>query len=179
MLASVAGAVVLGVVALAVTAIAPSGASRGAPAPPRMTPEDLYAAFSARPTGRSFDRPVTISVEGAGDVVLPTGRLVATDGFLVDGEPFNLDLTAGRHPVEILRVDFPDGDKRVAAAMVRFSSDDPVGWELALVPVRIRRSSSLTRSSGMASTRGRGRSRVPRPSRRSRRRRTTKAMRTH
>jgi Protein of unknown function (DUF4241) len=99
-----------------------------------MTPEDLYAAFSARPTGHAFDRPVTISVEGAGDVVLPTGRLVATDGFLVDGEPFNLDLTAGRHPVEILRVDFPDGDKRVAAAMVRFSSDDPVGWELALVP---------------------------------------------
>ena len=90
----------LGVVALAVLPRPPRPAPvEGALAPPRMTPEDLYAA-SARPTGRSFDRPVTISVEGAGDVVLPTGRLVATDGFLVDGEPFNLDLTAGRHLVE-------------------------------------------------------------------------------
>jgi hypothetical protein len=98
-----------------------------------MAPEDLFAAFRAPTSGLAYDQPVTISLEAAGDVVLPSGRLVASDGYIVDGEAFAIDLPAGRHPVGILRVDFADGDKRVAAALVRFGKGHPVSWDLALV----------------------------------------------
>ena len=32
------------------------------------------------------------------------------------------------------RVDFDDGDERVAAALVRFADHEPASWDLALVP---------------------------------------------
>jgi hypothetical protein len=134
-LVSVAGAVVLAVVALAVIPRPPRPvAIEEPPAPPRMGLEDLYATFAAPGRGHSFEVPVSISVEEAAPVVLPSGKLVATDGFLVDGSAFTFDVPPGRHPVSILRVDFDDRDKRVAAALVRFADHAPTSWELALVP---------------------------------------------
>lgn len=103
-------------------------------APPRMTPADLYAMFIHPSPARSFEMPVGVAVEDAGVLVLPSGRLVGSDAFLLNEVPYTLDVPAGRHPVAILRSDFDDGDRRVAAAMVRFGATDPVRWELALVP---------------------------------------------
>jgi uncharacterized protein DUF4241 len=102
--------------------------------PPRMAVDDLYAAFASSTTGTSSRTAVWISVEDAGTVVLPSGRLVASDAFVIfDAVPFTIALPAGRHPVSVLRVDFVGGDRRVAAAMVRFGPNDPVRWEPALV----------------------------------------------
>jgi hypothetical protein len=108
----------------------PSDAS---PAPPPLAPEDLYAAFESPGKALSFGQAVAVAVEDAGHVVLPTGRLVASDAFIIDALPFTTTVQPGRHPVSVLRADFPDGDRRVAAAMVRVAQAEPVRWELALV----------------------------------------------
>jgi uncharacterized protein DUF4241 len=114
---------------------APTPSARPVPsAPPRMVTADLYAMFTAPTRARSFDTPVTLTVQPSGDLVLPTGRLVASDAFIVDAMPFTLEVPAGPHPVSVVHAAFEDGDRRVAAALVRFADRDPVRWELALVP---------------------------------------------
>ena len=136
-LVGVAIAVVLAAALLAVLPRAPrrpvAGDPAAAPAPPRMTPADLYATFIDPAPARSSDMAVTLSVEDAGVLFLPSDALVATDAFIIDGSPFTLDVPAGRHPVSVLRSDFEDGDRRIAAAMIRFAPDEPVRWELAVV----------------------------------------------
>jgi hypothetical protein len=101
--------------------------------PPRIEPADLYAAFGSPRTRTSFGRSVTLTVEDAGHVVLPTGRLVASDAFIIDSLPFAEAVAPGRHAVSVLVADFTDGDRRVAAAMVTVAPTEPVRWELALV----------------------------------------------
>jgi hypothetical protein len=102
--------------------------------PPRMAVEDLYAAFASSTTGTSLHRAVRTTVDDAGEVVLPSGRLVGSDAFVIfDAVPFTTAAPPGRHPVSVLRADFADGDRRIAAAMIRFGPNEPVRWELALV----------------------------------------------
>ena len=136
-LLSVAIAIVL---ATALLAVLPRPARRAVaddpsatPAPPRMATAELYTMFSDPSPARSVDMPVTLSVDEAGVVVLPSDRLVASDAFLIGALPFTFDVPAGRHAVSVLRADFADGDRRIAAAMVRFGVGDPARWELALV----------------------------------------------
>jgi hypothetical protein len=112
---------------------APTEAPTATPGPPRMTPADEYAMFDHPSPARSFDMPVTLSVDDAGLLVLPSDRLVASDAFLIGAVPFTFAVPAGRHAVSVLRTDFADGDRRIAAAMVRFGAGDPARWELALV----------------------------------------------
>ncbi|HEV8696662.1 MAG TPA: DUF4241 domain-containing protein [Candidatus Limnocylindrales bacterium] len=101
--------------------------------PPRIEPADLYAAFGSATTGTSFGRSVTMTVDYAGDVILPTGRLVASDALIIDSLPFAEAVPPGRHAVSVLVVEFADGDRRVAAAMVTVAPNEPIRWELALV----------------------------------------------
>jgi len=103
-------------------------------APPPATPEELYAAISGGVAdGVSFGDPVALSVAAAPDVVLPSGRLVASDAMIVDARPFTTEFQPGRHPVTLLEAAFESGDRRVAAAMVRVGAGEPSRWELALV----------------------------------------------
>jgi len=111
---------------------APSEAAESAP--PRIAPADLYAAIASPGSGTSFSQSVTLTVEDAGHVVLPTGRLVASDAFIIDSLPFAEAVPRGRYAVSVLVADFADGDRRVAAAMVTVAPNQPVRWELALVP---------------------------------------------
>ncbi|HET8785971.1 MAG TPA: DUF4241 domain-containing protein, partial [Candidatus Limnocylindrales bacterium] len=127
------------VVATAIVAVSPRPPRRQVaehvpPAPPRMTPADVFTMFARPSAARSFDIPVRLAVEDVGVLVLPSGGLVASDAFIIDGTPFTLDVPAGRYPVSVLRSDFQDGDRRIAAALVRVADGDPVRWELALVP---------------------------------------------
>ena len=138
-LVTVAIAVVIGTIALVVLPRGPRPSSTAgrppsvAPAVPSMAPADIYALFARPRPARSQHLPVTVSVEEAPDVVLPSGRLVASDAFVIGGVPFTFEVPRGRHRVTILRADFADGDRRVAAAMVRIRPGDPARWELALV----------------------------------------------
>jgi len=65
-----------------------------------------------------------------GDLLLPTGRLVACDPFVsLDAEPFSLLLPKGRFPVVLVLAEIAT-DQRVAFALVHFSRSAPVRWEM-------------------------------------------------
>jgi hypothetical protein len=102
--------------------------------PPAMAVDEVYERFATLGSAASYGDPVTLATADAGHVVLPSGRLVATDAMLPEDTPFTTTVPPGRHPVSILTADFPaSDDHRVAAAMVRVAEVDPVTWELALV----------------------------------------------
>jgi hypothetical protein len=69
----------------------------------------------------------------AGVLVLPTGRLVACDPFIGDGEPFAAEVPPGRYPVVLSIAHFGNDDQRVAFATVRFRSSLPEKWEPAVL----------------------------------------------
>ncbi|MET1232489.1 MAG: DUF4241 domain-containing protein [Candidatus Limnocylindrales bacterium] len=134
-------AVVALIVALLQAGFGTSGlATSGPPTPeasfpPLMAVEDLYAAFEAGGSATSAGEPTSLSTVPAGDLVLPTGRIVAADVFFFTTEPFTRRLPAGRHPVLLLSsARDPDLVGDVAAAMIRVAPGDPVSWELAVVP---------------------------------------------
>ena len=112
----------------------------GAPAtepsvPPSMATADVYGLFAAPGAARIVGEPAVVSVMQAGDLVLPSGRVIAADVYFFGAEPLTRVVPAGRHPVSVLEADIgPGRDRRIAAAMVRFDDGDPVSWELAVVP---------------------------------------------
>lgn len=80
-------------------------------------------------------RTPTLKLRALGEVVLPTGRIVACDPFIVSGdeEPFTRGVAPGRYPVLVNVAAFED-QERVAYAILRFADRPPVRWEMALLP---------------------------------------------
>ncbi|HEX9937912.1 MAG TPA: DUF4241 domain-containing protein [Longimicrobium sp.] len=78
---------------------------------------------------------VTLSLHPLGDLVLPTGQIVASDPFIADDLPYTRGVAPGRYPV-LVNVARINTDSRVAYAIVRFSGQRPVRWEMALYPER-------------------------------------------
>lgn len=100
-----------------------------------MAVEDVYTAFGAGGNAISGGDPAVLSAMPAGDLVLPTGRVVASDVFFFTTEPFTRSLPAGRHPVFWLSsARDPDLGGDVAAAMIRVAPGDPISWEMAVTP---------------------------------------------
>lgn len=65
-----------------------------------------------------------------GDLILPTGQLVACDPFVAPvSVPFNLPAPTGRFPVVLTIADFGH-DQRVAFATIRFENELPVTWKM-------------------------------------------------
>jgi hypothetical protein len=68
-----------------------------------------------------------------GELIMPTGRLVACDPFVCpEAKPFERELPCGTFPV-ILSVAHIDADQRVAYAMIRFRTSVPASWEMLTV----------------------------------------------
>lgn len=69
-----------------------------------------------------------------GELVVPTGNIVACDPFVFSESPaFTLQLAPGRYPV-ILNVATFDTDQRVAYAALKIAEGEPQHWEMALLP---------------------------------------------
>jgi hypothetical protein len=98
--------------------------------PPLMDTADVYRAFVELGPARAGGEEVELSVVRAGELVLPSGRVVAADVYLFDQPPFDRLLPAGRHPVFVLRAE-RDGGMDSAAALLRVAPGDPVEWEPA------------------------------------------------
>ena len=102
--------------------------------PPLLSTGQVYSAFVDGGAAWSGGERTLLSTVEAGDLVLPTGRVVASDVFFFTTEPFIRSLPAGRHPVVLLSsARDPDLVGDIAAAMIRAAPGDPVSWELALV----------------------------------------------
>jgi hypothetical protein len=77
---------------------------------------------------------VVLRRHAAGELRLPTGRVVACDPAAPETDPYTVGVAPGSHPVVLSVAHFEeDGDQRVAGAMLVVSDGAPVRWELALV----------------------------------------------
>ena len=103
--------------------------------PPPMAAADLYGLVgSTGAMAESYGDAVSLETTDAGAVVLPSGRLVGSDGMLFTDLPFTTIVGPGTYPVSLLTAEFPgSGDHRVAAAILRVADGEPVAWEMALV----------------------------------------------
>ncbi len=91
-----------------------------------VSPEYLEAALQ---DGYSV-KNVKLVHRPVGDLLLPTGCLVACDPFVCpEAEPFSLSLPRGRFPVVLIIAEIA-ADQRVAFALVHFSPRTPVRWEM-------------------------------------------------
>ncbi len=100
-----------------------------------MTEPDFSKLFiEGREIGSEIGR-VTLTLRSAGELNVPSGRVVACDPLVSpDMPPFAKDVPKGTFPVTLSVASFEDGDRRVAAALLRFSEREAVRWELALHP---------------------------------------------
>jgi hypothetical protein len=76
-----------------------------------------------------------LTYRNVGDLMLPSGKLVACD-LLVDHDmpPFNLTIAPGSYPVVLAIAHFPARkDQRVAFASVRLNPNRPVKWQMLAV----------------------------------------------
>jgi hypothetical protein len=111
----------------------PRAASSTTSLPRPAAVEETYALFGRRGSASAGGTAVELSTEAAGELVLQTGRVVATDVFFFGRElPFTRWLPAGTHPVSTLHARSASGSDAIAAAMIRVRGGDPVRWELAL-----------------------------------------------
>jgi hypothetical protein len=79
----------------------------------------------------------TVHHQALGDLLLPSGRLVAydpSDWAPEPQQPFAQPVAPGGHPVELRVVRLADGDARTLCAVIRFGAEEPERWELALLP---------------------------------------------
>src|SRR5262245_17224403 len=105
---------------------------------------DFVRAFTPGTVFRdSKDREFPVRQLDAGELVLPTGRIVGSDPtyFQNDGTdrqpPYTRTVPPGRYPVVLClsKHTYPNHtEERVAAAMIRFTDAEPVSWEMALRP---------------------------------------------
>jgi hypothetical protein len=91
---------------------------------------DFLSAFQPefRLEGQSF------FTKNLGDLVVPTGRLVACDPLVYpDSEPFTREVPPGRYPLLLSIARLDNDDERVAFAMLKLSDAPVVRYEPALV----------------------------------------------
>jgi hypothetical protein len=97
---------------------------------------DFRLAFT---DGQAFraEHPTRVRIHRAGDLILPSGRIVACDPLVMPGtRAFAREVVPGRYPV-LLSVAQLEGDQRVAAAAVEFAVSGATAaerWDLALLP---------------------------------------------
>lgn len=116
---------------------AASGSSDSASPTPNarlLTPAELWSELDRLGTAQTTGGPVSLAINDLGALVLPSGRIVAGDAFLVAGAPaLTRTVPPGDYVVSIALAATPT-DARVAAAIVRFGAGTPASWALATVP---------------------------------------------
>jgi hypothetical protein len=78
------------------------------------------------------DKPADAHVYRLPDLWLPTGEIVAADGFIMQRQPFTRRVRPGRYPITIAIAAFAT-DERIAFAQIRFSGHSVARWEMALI----------------------------------------------
>jgi hypothetical protein len=94
------------------------------------------AARAFEPGAQAWDRQdgdVTFWTRTVGDLIAPTGRIVASDPFeCADAPAFAREVPPGRYPVLVALAQFArSGGERIVAAMLRLRDAAPVRWEPA------------------------------------------------
>jgi hypothetical protein len=125
----------LGSMTFVMAALASGGCQRGDP--PALLPfraEVLTRAFEIPELDSGFGPNYRMRVEHLGSLSLSTGKICAVEPFAVhDLVPFTVTVPPGRYVTDLAIAD-SGNDPRVAFARVKFSSERPVHWKLAVWP---------------------------------------------
>lgn len=99
-----------------------------------MTKLNFDKAFVEGRTLQTNNGKVTFKIYEIGELVIPTGFIVACDPFvLFDSAAFTTQTPTGMFSVILSVAEFAE-DQRVAYAKLRFSTKISVRWEMALTP---------------------------------------------
>lgn len=94
------------------------------------SPDSLALALSDCP----WVRDIRLKRQNAGQLILPSGRLVACDPIVgQDVEPFDIPLNRGCFEVVLTVAEFANGDQRVAFAAVRLGATRPAVWDMLTI----------------------------------------------
>jgi hypothetical protein len=86
------------------------------------------------PTTMPDGKAVTFDCFSIGKLSLPSGNVVAADGFIMfDAKPFTRSVKPGSYPLTVA-VALLGNDQRIAFAQLRFSDRPIAKWEMALTP---------------------------------------------
>ena len=78
--------------------------------------------------------PVELAVLTLGSLEVTSGRLVAADGLLLDGEPFIPAVSPGTYPLQVVLARFGDeNQERVAFVQLKISARRAVAWSNAAI----------------------------------------------
>ncbi|MDQ0817915.1 hypothetical protein QF033_002493 [Bacillus pumilus] len=67
-----------------------------------------------------------------GYIEITSGHIVACDPFVSEGDQsFTRKIAQGKHPILLLVKRLESGDERVAYAMIKFTNEQAIKWELA------------------------------------------------
>jgi Protein of unknown function (DUF4241) len=100
----------------------------------KMADASSFADVLGPECSLTFDEePVDAHVYRLPDVWLPSGEIVACDGFIMMHQPFTRRVRPGRYAVTIAIAAFAEGDERIAFAQMRFSDRPVARWEMALL----------------------------------------------
>lgn len=67
-----------------------------------------------------------------GHIEITSGHIVACDPFVSEGnQSFTRKVTLGKYPILLLVKRLESGDERVVYAMIKFTNEQPIEWELA------------------------------------------------
>lgn len=98
-----------------------------------METELIDRAFDSGRTLKSGSVQVTMKCQEMGDILLPTGAIVACDPiYLYDLDPFVHQIAPGRYSVVLSIAEARhSGIQRIAFAMLRVTDEASVSWQLA------------------------------------------------
>jgi len=92
----------------------------------------LNLALAANP---ALSPPDMLTYQPAGELILPSGKLVACDPLVEpDFPPLHLTIAPGTYPVVLAIAHFPTNkDQRVAFASLRLNPNRPVKWKMLAI----------------------------------------------
>ena len=79
------------------------------------------------------DGPIDLAVLTLGAIDVPSGRLVSTDGLLLEGAPFARPIEPGRYPLQVVLARLANGDERIAFAVVKLVDRAATTWTTATI----------------------------------------------
>jgi hypothetical protein len=128
---------------LAVLGIGLSGVVRGRPVQsgnaiveggtPHQLPLATVAELEIEAPELAEDGPIDLAVLTLGAIEVPSGRLVGTDGLLLEGAPFMQAIEPGRYPLQVVLARLANGDERIAFAAVKLIDRAASTWTNATI----------------------------------------------
>lgn len=83
-----------------------------------------------------YEKTLRIKLIPLGELMVPTGKIVAFDPSYTRYEAFDRSVAAGRYPVWLAMAQFENNHNhvRVAGAKIQFQEAEAIRWEIALLP---------------------------------------------